>query len=159
MCVIGAGSPAQPLIAALFQLVYLLTVLKTAPYDSDGDDWSAFITNLTLFLTMLGGFALSAQGPDPSNQTFDGEVLGYLIVAITMFCLFAEVCIMVLLDCGLHGACVDRCSKRQSESAPGAGNGAPKSASSTKVAPAVEAAAALAWDPDVMAEGSLQQQK
>ena len=60
LCVIGENS-TKPLIAVLFQLAFLLIVLKTAPYEEDDDDLSSFISSLAIVLTCLCGFALSAS--------------------------------------------------------------------------------------------------
>jgi hypothetical protein len=61
LCIIAAGTTAQPLVATLFQMFYLLIVLKAAPFDSDGDDQSAFVSAFSLTLTMLCGFAVMSN--------------------------------------------------------------------------------------------------
>ena len=69
MVVIAPGTSAQPLVATLFQMGYLLLVLKTAPFISDADDYSSFNSALTLALSMLCGFAIMAdEGKAPSAQ-------------------------------------------------------------------------------------------
>ena len=58
MVVIGNGTPMQPLVAMFLQLMFLLVVLKMAPYNDDLDDWSSFVCSFALTLTTLGGFLL-----------------------------------------------------------------------------------------------------
>merc|ERR1712166_36672 len=58
MVVVGSGTPLQPLVAMLVQMIFLLSVLKMAPYNDDLDDWSSFISSLALTLTTLAGYTL-----------------------------------------------------------------------------------------------------
>ena len=46
MVLISPGTSTQPLVATLFQMGYLLLVLKTAPFVSDADDYSSFKVRL-----------------------------------------------------------------------------------------------------------------
>lgn len=41
--------------------MYMLVVLKLAPYESESDDWASFITSLTITLTLLSGFTLMSD--------------------------------------------------------------------------------------------------
>ena len=86
MVVIAPGTSAQPLVATLFQLFFLLLVLKLAPYDGDADDYSSFIASLTLGLTMLCGFAIMAQAGKESDIG-DANFIGYLLVTISITCM------------------------------------------------------------------------
>mgnify|MGYP006088723611 CR=1 FL=1 len=97
MCIIAAGSAAQPLVATLFQLVFLLVVLKCAPYGSETDDQAAFIAAFTLTLTMLCGFALMMDTPDDPN--FDPGITGGVLIFISIFCLVLELGIMLKDKC------------------------------------------------------------
>merc|ERR1712166_612213 len=58
MVVVKNGTPLQPFIAMLIQMIFLLVVLKLAPYNDDLDDWSSFVCSLALTLTTLAGFLL-----------------------------------------------------------------------------------------------------
>ena len=88
MCIIAAGTPAQPLVATVFQMAFLLVVLKLAPYDCDADDQASFIAALTLTLTMLCGFALMTD--DPSDPNFDPSITGGVMMFISIGCLVLE---------------------------------------------------------------------
>merc|ERR1712195_451861 len=66
MVVVENGTPMQPLVATFIQLMFLLVVLKMAPYNDDLDDWSSFVCSLALMLTTLGGFLLMV-----SNKNLD----------------------------------------------------------------------------------------
>jgi hypothetical protein len=80
MCVIGSGTPIQPLVACLFQLSIVMVNLKLGPYESAEDDWSAFVSGLTLQLTMFIGFALITDVED----SFDVNIIAYILIFITV---------------------------------------------------------------------------
>ena len=130
MCIIAAGTSAQPLVATLFQLAFLLVVLKLAPYGRDVDDQAAFIAALTLILTMICGFALMMDvGRDAPD--FDPNITGFVMVAISILCLVLEI--------GIFGK--DKCSKNiDAAGAADEGN-----VSKTKVTP-LEVHAQKAWE-------------
>merc|ERR1712167_422639 len=58
LVIIGENTTVQPLAATLFQLGFLLTVLKLSPYESSDDDISSFVSSLGICLTTLGGMVL-----------------------------------------------------------------------------------------------------
>jgi len=95
LCILAPGSSAQPLVATLFQMMFLLVILKAAPYESDGDDKSSFVSALTLTLTMLCAFAVMAADPADSDA-FSGEVVGYVLVIISIFCLVVQVDLVII---------------------------------------------------------------
>jgi len=99
LCIIGQGSPMQPLVAILFQLVFLLTVLKLAPYEDENDDLASFVSSLTITLTLLVGFALISD--TKSDPTFDPDIFSVLLVVILVSCLVFEIGLMVFTDWGL----------------------------------------------------------
>ena len=87
LVVIAPGTSAQPLVAMLFQLFFLLLVLKLAPYASDSDDYSSFIAALTLALTMLCGFALMSDEGKEDKDFGDTNLVGILLVVISTLCM------------------------------------------------------------------------
>jgi hypothetical protein len=93
LCVIGENS-TKPLIAVLFQLAFLLIVLKTAPYEDDDDDLSSFISSLAIVLTCLCGFALSA-----SRDEFSGNAIGNLLIVVGVGAVIGQIFIMVRGEC------------------------------------------------------------
>tara|TARA_B110000091_G_C13695866_1_gene424177 strand:+ start:375 stop:1049 length:675 start_codon:yes stop_codon:yes gene_type:complete len=81
------------MVATLFQLVYLLTILKAAPYASDEDDQSSFVSSLALFLTMFCGFAVMSN---PTQNKSDADIVGYLLIFVTVFCLVIQFCLVII---------------------------------------------------------------
>ena len=97
MCVVAQGSSVQLLIAILVMLSYMLLVLKTAPYEEDSEDWSAFVACVALTLTTIGGFALIMD--DPNARTYESKVLGLILIGINVVCIALEIFIVVVFDC------------------------------------------------------------
>ena len=93
------GTSLQVLLAVLIMLLHLLVVLKLSPYENDHEDWTSFVSALTLLLTTLGAWALRTNDPDVS--VFHNDVLAGLMIAISGFCLASQLFIVVFLDCGL----------------------------------------------------------
>ena len=88
MCLVGAGTAAQPMVATLVQLFFLLLVLKLAPYEEDSDDMAGFVASLALTLTLFAAFAIS--NTDPNNPNFDSDIIGVLLIAISVLCVVFE---------------------------------------------------------------------
>ena len=128
LCIIGQGSAVQPLVAILFQLFFLLVVLKLAPYESDGDDWASIVTSLTIVLTLLSGFALVSD--DSEDPAFDNKMMGVLLIVLFGFTMMVQVGIMVFMDCGVLERIQEKCRKRQGV--------AEKAVTQTKVTPTTE---------------------
>ena len=85
LCIIGARSTVQPLVATLFQLTYLLTVLKLSPYASDLDDTSSFVSSLSLCLTTLAAIMLKAGADaEEAHARVDAEHIGTFIVVVAV---------------------------------------------------------------------------
>ena len=100
MCVIAPGSSLQLLAAVLVTLLYMLLVLKTAPYEEDSEDYTSFIACLTLTLTTVGGFALITD--NLNTPTYKSTLLGGLLVGMAVSCIVVEIGIVVLFDCGMY---------------------------------------------------------
>ena len=114
------GTSMQVLAATLIMLCHLLVVLKIAPYESDGEDYSSFLSSLTLTLTTLGGLALMKENPDPTTKkTFESDALGFVMVGISASCIASQIGIAILFDCGVW----DRlCSKTGRDTSTAGGN-------------------------------------
>jgi hypothetical protein len=106
MCVVAQGSSVQLLIATLVMFMYTLLVLKTAPYEEDSEDWTAFVACVALTLTTIGGFALIMD--DPTTRTYESAVLAVILIGINVFCIAIEILIVVFVDCGVGERC-QRC--------------------------------------------------
>ena len=100
--VLNPGSPTQVVCAILIMLFHLLLVLKTAPYVSDSEDWSAFASALGLTLTYVGALIKMLQ--EQRRKEYDVSELNYADTAIDVLpiaCVAIVVVIMIFVDCGL----------------------------------------------------------
>ena len=125
-----------------FLLSYFLAVLKTAPFEADSEDWTAFVACVALTLTTIGGFALITD--DPTTRTYGSAVLAVILIGINVFCIAIEILIVVFVDCGLGERCQRRCR---------GGGGDEKTGKNSKVLPVTvekqhrsDAAADRAWE-------------
>ena len=103
MCVVAQGSSVQLLIAILVMLMYMLVVLKTAPFEEDTEDWSAFVACVAFTLTTIGGFALIMD--DPTTRTYESYVLAIVLIGINVVCIALEIFIVVVFDCNACRRC------------------------------------------------------
>ena len=104
MCLVADGSAIQTLSALLVSFFYMMMVLKTGPFLHDNDDVLSFVTSLQLVLTFLGALVLQmdqsiafwrtkattdtgAMVDAESMQQFNGESIGYFLIAINVMCL------------------------------------------------------------------------
>ena len=102
LVVLNPGSPTQVVCAILIMKFHLLLVLKTAPYVSDSEDWSAFASSLGLTLTYVG--ALIKMLKVRQRLEYDPNELDYADTAMNILpiaCVSIVVLIMVFVDCGL----------------------------------------------------------
>ena len=113
ICVIAPGSSLQLLVAVLVTLIYMLMVLKTAPYEEDSEDYTSFVACLTLTLTTIGGLLLIMD--NLSTPTYQSQVLGALLIAMSVCCIAAEIGIVVLIDCGAYEKICGRRGGRKQE--------------------------------------------
>ena len=122
------GTSIQVLVATLIMLVHLLVVKDLKPYESDGEEYSSFLSSFTLTLTTLGGFALMTDNPKPGEaKTFDSDALAYVLVGISIACIVSQIAITILIDCGIWARITNK--KRSSGDSDGG---------TTKVVPASE---------------------
>jgi len=114
MCVVAQGSSAQLLIAVLIMIVYMLTVLKTAPFVEDSEDVSSFIAVFTLTLTYIGGFALISEVNNRGDveSTYKTDTLAIMLVGLNVVCLIVELAIFLIIDVG---GCVGDVMKAQKQ--------------------------------------------
>ena len=83
----------QVLWAEVICLIYLLLVLKIAPFRYELDDWLAFAASLQLFLVFMAAFALKTD--DPNDTVYETQLMG---VCLSILC-----CGVVLLGCCVLG--------------------------------------------------------
>ena len=110
LSIIAPGTPVQMICAILIMLTFLLIVLKTAPFESDPDDVSIFVSSLALVLTTMGGLVLFL---DQKETYFIRGPLGVGIIAMNCGVLLLQVCILIFVKCG-YGVKVVRLTRRMS---------------------------------------------
>ena len=94
MVVVENGTPMQPLVAMFIQLMFLLVVLKMAPYNDDLDDWSSFVCSFALTLTTLGGFLLMVWEQGSEDTVISVELLTTLLIGINGLCFAYEMLVI-----------------------------------------------------------------
>ena len=99
MVVVENGTPMQPLVATFIQLMFLLVVLKMAPYNDDLDDWSSFVCSLALMLTTLGGFLLMMWKQQSEDTVISVELLTSFLIGINAVCFFYEMVVIGYVAC------------------------------------------------------------
>ena len=83
MVAIAPGSPIQLLVALLVCMFYLLLVLHAEPYKGDIEDRLAFLTSLSLSISLLLGLAIITDKASPNN-VFDLYSLGVVLISINV---------------------------------------------------------------------------
>ena len=148
LVVLNPGSPTQVVCAILIMQFHLLLVLKTAPYVSDSEDWSAFASALGLTLTYVGALIKMLQ--EQRRKEYDVSELHYADTAMNVLpiaCVAIVVVIMIFVDCGLWNCMSGKKRKRS-----GVKNGGKKKESSiTQVQPVndgcnIEANSIKSWE-------------
>ena len=96
MCAIAPGSPIQLLCALVLCMSYLLLVLHAGPYKGNLEDRLAFLTSLSLSVSLLFGLTIIMDKPD--NPVFDLKLLGIVLIIINvlpfLFIVYASVQIL-----------------------------------------------------------------
>ena len=86
MVIVGNGTPLQPLVAMLIQMLFLLLVLKMAPYNDDLDDWSSFVSSLVLTLTTLAGYTLMIKTDREDTFVVAPEIITNILIVTNAAC-------------------------------------------------------------------------
>merc|ERR1711865_597726 len=97
--IVANGTPLQPLVGCLFQLLILMVTLKLAPYADVYDDWGSFNSLLAIMLTMMLGFALISD--DRDNPTFPPNIVTLILIIINGTVVVVNVGIMMLVCIGV----------------------------------------------------------
>ena len=84
LVIIAKGSSVQPLVAVLFQLTFLLVVLKLSPYGEDDDDVSAFVSSMSILLMTLGAVMLITKADSGSSKLSDADMAFASVFMITL---------------------------------------------------------------------------
>jgi CRP-like cAMP-binding protein len=80
-------SPKQLMVGSTICIVYTLLVLRVAPYESDGDDWLAFLCTLSLTVTYAMGLLVALdekKNPGFSDGAESSRVLNTEQVSVTL---------------------------------------------------------------------------
>ena len=112
MVIVKNGTPLQPLIAMLIQMIFLLVVLKMAPYNDDLDYWSSFICSLALMLTTLAGFLLmiSNKNLDPILSNEPQKEMNMLTTSLIGINALSFMYEMVVIG---YVVCREKCSRKK----------------------------------------------
>ena len=112
LILVGAGSSAQLFIAQWLTLIYMLLVLKLAPFRSLHDDWLSFVMSLQIMVTLMLAFALKTKGNNKSISTptskidegaYEDEIMGLIMVLLSWIALMCAVlCILLVVRELLH---------------------------------------------------------
>ena len=101
MVVIEPGSPVQLLYATLVLSVYLLVVLKSAPFRANNEDWVSFCVVLVLVLDTLAGFALIMdQGRTPT--VFNANAIGVGLIVMNSVCVAVQIAVWIVVEWKLY---------------------------------------------------------
>ena len=117
MCIVAQGSSLQLVIATIVMLLYMLLVLKTAPFEEDTEDWSSFIGCFALCMTTFGGVCLITD--DPLNRTFEPFTMAVILITLNVLSMTAQLSILILLDCGVWDRVFMRRKKKLDRSSRG----------------------------------------
>jgi hypothetical protein len=85
MVVIAPGSSSQLLIGLLIAILYMLAVLKIAPFLEEADDWLSFTTSLTLVMTLLMGLILKLNKTDYPEDSVGQFLIGMQVFNFVIF--------------------------------------------------------------------------
>ena len=144
LCIIGNTTIFQPMAATIFQVVYLMGVLKTGPYKNFDLDISSTTSSLVLFLAALCSIVLFAEGRTGSfseGHTADVETIGTFLIVITSLNLVIE-SVVIIVKLNAMDKCCNRSKKQPPASSTSSGKPLKqtKNPSATKVEPVVAVA-------------------
>ena len=108
LVVLAPGSALQIFAAILIMQFHLLVVLKLAPFVSDSEDWSAFLSTLGLCLISLGAYSLMLDLKGAELQ-----LISTITIVLPILCIVSVLCIMTFVDCGLWNHLFKRRNKNQ----------------------------------------------
>ena len=96
--ILKPGTPIQAGLAVLTMFIYLMVLLRFTPFRSSADDMLAYISTLaTLFIAMIGLFLKLDEQSEREERNFDPEIMGTLLVAITVVVTFLTILNLVLI--------------------------------------------------------------
>lgn len=98
------------MVAVLFQLLFLLVVLKLSPYENSDEDISSFVSSLTVLLMTLGAVMLVIGQDSKSSDLseFDVQFATAFMVGIPIICITFDV-IMIFLATKKGQSCRKKC--------------------------------------------------
>jgi ABC-type transport system involved in multi-copper enzyme maturation permease subunit len=79
----------------LIQAMFLLLVLKVAPYNDDLDDWSSFVCSLALTFTTFAGFLLMIEANSTQQPVLSVGVLTTFLITINAACFAYEIVVIM----------------------------------------------------------------
>ena len=95
MVLIAPGSPVQLLVAIFVVLIFLLLVLKVAPFVDNTDDWLSFLCSFQMLVTLLSGFAMLTDNKE-GEKKFPSNSMGPILIVMNSMA-FVALAISILL--------------------------------------------------------------
>jgi hypothetical protein len=76
-------SPVQLMFGSIVCVAYTLLVLRVAPYESDQDDWLAFVCMLSLSITYISGLLVALESTvEEGEKVLDVELISSTLVVV-----------------------------------------------------------------------------
>lgn len=135
LVVIAKGSSVQPLVAVLFQLTFLLVVLRLSPYGEDDDDLSAFVSSLSILLMTLAAVMLISQANANEDELSEADLrfASFFMISITVSVMVYET-VMMFFSTEVGGRCRIRISQACARTEGNKKTGGPRVVPSNKTA-------------------------
>ena len=80
LVLVAPGSSAQILVGILVTLAYLLLLMKTMPYEDDGDDSLQVLATTQILLCLIAGFALKTD----TEGEYEAAAMDIMLVGLQM---------------------------------------------------------------------------
>ena len=93
MCIVAPGTAYQSAIGTLIMLLWLLIIVRTAPFYHDSEDITSSCSSFVLLLTSLPGLCLFLD--DGQDHIFPRSLIGTILVAFNVACLLLHMCFII----------------------------------------------------------------
>ena len=91
------GPKLQILLGIFVGLWHLLLTTRLAPYSRDSDDWSAFLSGLSIVITMLFGSVLVRDEAQSATSNYE-QAIGIMLVIMNSLCLIGQLFLLIFWD-------------------------------------------------------------
>ena len=97
---------AQPLFGTILLMLYMLMILKTAPFKSEVNDWASFISSLTMTTCYLFAFVLSVD----KDELFNPGSIGVFLITISLISIIIQVVLVFYCTPAIQSVWSVRCA-------------------------------------------------